>query len=268
MIGTKYGPASSGRPSWAANAPAGADEIGSDDRAGRGAPHDQPDRRGTSAVRVHVRGRVARQLVRGVAEPDEERPEEQQRQRYADDRHRRRRRRRRRRSRSRSHSPIRRPRRIMSRGEDAAPTGRAEHDGRAGRAAQERRSRRGSCATIVATVTAAMWPVLPSATPATSDRRVRRRSSSRRAAGTVAVSASCRDDRGASQSRPSVRTSTRAARSGPSSAGSGVGASAISTNRQNAFASRICSGVRAPDTQRVRRARRRPRRSAPATSRR
>ena len=28
MIGTKYGPASSGRPSWAANAPAGATRLG------------------------------------------------------------------------------------------------------------------------------------------------------------------------------------------------------------------------------------------------
>ena len=44
------------------------------------------------------------------------------------------------------------------------------------------------CATIDATVTAAMWPVLPSATPATSVHVLRWRSSSRRAAGTVAVS--------------------------------------------------------------------------------
>ena len=35
-----------------------------------------------------------------------------------------------------------------------------------------------SWATIVATVTAAMWPVLPRATPATSDQTVRRRSRS------------------------------------------------------------------------------------------
>ena len=51
----------------------------------------RPTRRGRCAEArrcsgYEVRGRVARQLVRGVAEPDEERPEEQQRQRHADDR--------------------------------------------------------------------------------------------------------------------------------------------------------------------------------------
>ena len=65
------------------------DELRPDDRADGRSPDDEPERRGPASGRHHVRGGVARQLVRAVAEPDQQRAEEQQRQRPGNHRDRR-----------------------------------------------------------------------------------------------------------------------------------------------------------------------------------
>jgi hypothetical protein len=56
------------------------EQVGSDDRADRGAPDDRRDRRRATPLVEHVGGRVARELVRAVPEPDQHGPEQEQRQ--------------------------------------------------------------------------------------------------------------------------------------------------------------------------------------------
>ena len=63
----------------------GCHQVRSDDGADRRAPHDDADRRRASIGRVHVGGGVARELVRGVAEPDQDRSGEEGRERGGDD---------------------------------------------------------------------------------------------------------------------------------------------------------------------------------------
>ena len=135
-----------------------------DDRADRRRPHDEPDRRGAARGRGHVRVRVPREVVARVPEADEQRPDQEQREQrahdgggrderadHAD------------RVARRQPDPPRAPR--HERREQDRAQGGAEDDGRA--RARRRASGSRACpgATIVATVTAAMWPVLPSATP-------------------------------------------------------------------------------------------------------
>ena len=202
------------------------------------APHTtMPDGRGPPRGRVQVRRRVARQLVRGVAEPDQDRPDEQQRERARDDRDRRDDGARRRRSRSPADRPIRRPRadhepRRGGPRRPAAPRTTAAP----GAPLQQRRSRRGPA------------PRSSRRSPPRCARccRARRRATSDHDASAGEARRGGRPaDRavahraamiGATQSRPSVRP-RRGRRPGVVR-----GASAISTNRQNAFASRIWSG--------------------------
>ena len=123
-------------------------------------------------VRVHVGRHVARQLVRAVAEPDEQRADHEQRQRPVDDPRDRERRTRRRRSRSRRPARSRRPRRAMSADSRLAPTA-APRTTAAPGAPLSAEVPAISSAAIEATVAAAMWPVDPSATPTTSVRSAR-----------------------------------------------------------------------------------------------
>src|SRR4051794_23983495 len=78
--------------------------------------------------------------------------------------------------------PIRRPRTTIRRERRVAPSAAPSTTAAPGAPLRRAEPERSS-ATIVATVTAAIWPVLPRATPATSEPTVRRRSAARRLTG-------------------------------------------------------------------------------------
>ena len=186
--GTRYGPDRGGSPAPSAIAAEIGHQLGAEDGADRGRPDHDADRRRAPGQRHHVRVGVARQLVRGVPEADQQRPAQQQRERGPDHGQRRDRGR---------------------RGRPGHSPGRARRGGRGGPCTptaapsrwrpRARPSRPGapasscepsiSLATIVATVTAAMCPVLPSATPVTSVPVARRRAACSwlgdRSAGTI-----------------------------------------------------------------------------------
>ena len=73
--GTRYGPASWGRPSLGASVARERHEPRADNAADRRAPDNEPDGDRPPARRDEVRGGVARQVGRRVAEADEERAE-------------------------------------------------------------------------------------------------------------------------------------------------------------------------------------------------
>ena len=149
------------------------DQRRPDHRADGRAPDHDADRGRPPIGRDHVAGRVARELVGAVAEADQERAGQQQRERA--------------RQHGRGGDQRAHHAEAVAGGEAGTPATApgheprqqhgphrgAEHDGRARQHPPAPATRASRCATIVATVTAAMCPVLPSATPATSTFRTR-----------------------------------------------------------------------------------------------
>ena len=145
-IGTRYGPASSGRPDLDREVARDRDQRRPDHRADGRAPDHDADRGRPPVGRDHVAGRVARELVRAVAEADQQRAGQQQRERAATARPRWRSARPARRGRSRSARPARRPAPGHEARQQHGPDRGAEHDGRRPAAPASACDRRASAA--------------------------------------------------------------------------------------------------------------------------